>query len=100
MKYGNLLRHVLIGKCCLAPLRQTLRDHALNTFRGRLEDIEVSQTDVKLLDDALKELKYSTTEDAAVLERGCASRERKERTHITANVRYYLRQIFNYGVEH
>jgi hypothetical protein len=100
MKYGNLLRHVLIGKCRLAPLRQTLRDHALNTFRSRLEDIEVSQTDVKLLDDALKELKYSTTEDAAVLKRGWALRERKERTHITANVHYYLRQIFNDGAEH
>ncbi len=98
LRRGNLERHEQLGIHQHVPLRQTLRDYSLQTFRNRLENIDVSYT-LPIVGDALKELSHSTNEGTEILPLGWALRQRAKTTRFTDKVHNYLRKCFNVGLQ-
>jgi hypothetical protein len=96
-KYGNLLRHIDMGRHSFVPERVTLRDAALNTFKNSIEDIELDRV-LPVVADAMKTLTTSTTETANTIEKGWALKQRAAVTRFSANVQAFLRDCFEQGL--
>jgi hypothetical protein len=95
---GNLLRHVLIGKHVHVPNRVTLRDHALQLYSNRIEDVERSRL-IPIVGDAISSLRESTNDEAETVEEGWANKDKTTGKRFSNGVQLFLRNCFDRGIQ-
>ena len=99
VKYGNLMRHLEVGKHTYSPERETLLDRALGMYKSGLEKLQVTP-EVPEIRDAINELGIELGHCTKPIHKGWAIKaDRKQCKIFNENIRTYLTEKFDEGIQ-